>query len=155
MQFLTILSLATAAFAASVKRDVFTDSSKFNQLISSPELEQCYQNQCLPIREKLRSDCLPIIQNTDINSIDTELGFEFGNCVCEGFDFAQQNSECGDCMNDAKQSVDNLTSELDQTCTTIRSDPSNPENDDSSSIANIPPASLLASSLLVVGISFI
>ncbi|TIC04315.1 hypothetical protein E3Q16_02708 [Wallemia mellicola] len=152
MQFLTILSLATAAFAASVKRDVFTDSSKFNQLISSPELEQCYQNQCLPIREKLRSDCLPIIQNTDIDSIDTELGFEFGNCVCEGFDFAQQNSECGDCMNDA---IDNLTSELDQTCTAIRSDPSNPENDDSSSITNIPPASLLASSLLVVGISFI
>ncbi|EIM19535.1 hypothetical protein E3Q22_01989 [Wallemia mellicola] len=152
MQFLTILSLATAAFAASVKRDVFTDSSKFNQLISSPELEQCYQNQCLPIREKLRSDCLPIIQNTDINSIDTELGFEFGNCVCEGFDFAQQNPECGDCMNDA---IDNLTSELDQTCTAIRSDPSNPENDDSSSITNIPPASLLASSLLVVGISFI
>lgn len=104
MQFLTILSLATAAFAASLKRDNFTDNSKFNQLLSSPELEQCYQNQCLPIRQKLRDDCLPVIQGKDADSIDTELGFEFGNCVCEGFDFAQQNSECGDCMNDASMS---------------------------------------------------
>lgn len=104
MQFLTIVSLATAAFAASVKRDALTDSSKFNQLINSPELEQCYQNQCLPVREKLRNDCLHIIQNTDVNSIDTEKGFEFFNCVCEGFDFAQENSECGDCMNGASMS---------------------------------------------------
>ncbi|TIB74619.1 hypothetical protein E3Q23_02607 [Wallemia mellicola] len=155
MKLLTLLSLCSAAFAASLGTQhslmIRQASVSAQELIDNPQLETCYENQCAPIREKLQSDCLSILENSDPDNMDEKSSLEYSTCICDSFDYVQQNSDCDSCI---RENDGGTTDEVGHFCTGIRS--LSDDEDVSSSISNIPPAKFVASScLLVAGLSFL
>lgn len=105
MKLLTLLSLCSAAFAASLGTQhslmIRQSSVSAQDLIDNPKLETCYENQCAPIREKLQNDCLSILENSDPQNMDEKSSLEYSTCICDSFDYAQQNSDCDTCIQES------------------------------------------------------
>lgn len=105
MKLLTLLPFCSAVLAASLgaQHSLMTRQASVSaqELIDNPQLEACYENQCAPIREKLQNDCLSILDNSDPDNMDEKSSLEYSTCICDSFDYVQQNSDCDSCIQES------------------------------------------------------
>lgn len=109
MKLAVILSLSTAAFAASIgsQKPILARQSyqDFGALLRQPGVSHCAEHQCKPADDKIQNECSKIVGDFESpENIDRELVLKYSFCLCDALASARADSPCGICLDEGSKS---------------------------------------------------